>query len=191
MEKIEKEKLIKLCSVLNNFNCLQLLYGKVYKSSELAFFLENSNYVVLGRGIINSKSLNILEGQDKLKYIEENFIQIQSEKEFQAFKENLLLTKKETDQQNQISVEQWKIKLKNVIEENTSESISDEDKKKIFETILNCPIKKEEIEPYYWEVFDIVGTAEKTRNIFNAKDGIKLNKNNITQKNRYNKEEEN
>ncbi|NME35602.1 MULTISPECIES: hypothetical protein [Fusobacterium] len=191
MEKVEKEKLIKLCSVLNGFNCLQLIYGKIYKVSELTILLENSNYIILGTGVIESKNLDKLEGQEKLKYIEENIIQIQTEEEFQAFKEKLILEKKEHAQQKEFSEKQWETILKNTIEENTSKNTSSEEKNRIFKIVVNCPVKKEEIKPYYWEVFDIVGTAEKTRNIFNAKDGIKLNKNDFPQKNRENKEEEN
>lgn len=185
------EEIIKLSYQLNNYDLLDKLFGKVYRESYLKEVIYESDYIILGRGVMSREKLLSIKENRTIEIFEKNFILIQNEEELQAFESKLAFEKKENDQQNQISVEQWKIKLKNVIEENTSESISDEDKKKIFETILNCPIKKEELESYYWEVFDIVKTAEKTRNIFNTKDGIKLNKNDFPQKNRYNKEEEN
>lgn len=190
MEKQEIEKIISLCSLLNDSNCLLLLYGKVYDISNVQSLIYDSEYIILGIGVIK-KEVYKFEGKEKLEYIKKNLNPIQNEEEFQAFEEKLTFEKKENDQRMQLSVVQQEAKLKKVIEENTSESTSNEDKKKIFEIVLNCPIKKEAIKPYYWEVFDIVGTAEKTRNIFNAKDGIKLNKNDFPQKNRYNKEEEN
>lgn len=185
------EEIIKLSYQLNNYHLLDKVFGKVYRESYLKEVIHESDYIILGRGVMSRENLLSIKENRTIEIFEKNFILIQNEEELQDFENKLAFEKKENDQQKQISVEQQKAKLKKAIKENTSESISDEDKEKIFEIVLNCPIKKEEIKSYYWKVFDIVGTAEKTRNIFNAKEGIKLNKNDFPQKNRENKEEEN
>ena len=185
------EEIIKLAYQSNKNYLLDTIFGKVYNESCLKELINKTDYLILGRGVISRDNLVSIKKDKTIEILEKTFIPIQTEDEFQAFKERLVLEKKEGDQQKQTTTEQWKVKLKEVIEENTPEGTSDEDKEKIFEIVLNCPIKKKEIKHYYWEVFDIVGIAEKTRNIFNAKDGIKLNKNDFPQKNRYNKEEEN
>lgn len=185
------EEIIKLAYQSNKNYLLDTIFGKVYNESCLKEVINKTDYLILGRGVISRNNLVSIKKDKTIDILEKTFIPIQTEDEFQAFKERLVLEKKESDQQKQTTTEQWKVKLKEVIEENTPEGTSDEDKEKIFEIVLNCPIKKVELTPYYWKIYDIVGTAEKTRNILMSKDGIKIGKNEFPKKNRYNTEEEN
>lgn len=185
------EEIIKLAYQSNKNYLLDTIFGKVYNESCLKEVINKTDYLILGRGVISRNNLVSIKKDETIEILEKTFIPIQTEDEFQAFKERLVLEKKESDQQKQTTTEQWKVKLKEVIEENTPEGTSDEDKEKIFEIVLNCPIKKVELTPYYWKIYDIVGTAEKTRNILMSKDGIKIGKNEFPKKNRYNTEEEN
>ena len=180
------EEIIKLAYQSNKNYLLDTIFGKVYNESCLKEVINKTDYLILGRGVISRNNLVSIKKDKTIEILEKTFIPIQTEDEFQAFKERLVLEKKESDQQKQTTTEQWKVKLKEVIEENTPEGTSDEDKEKIFEIVLNCPIKKVELTPYYWKIYDIVGTAEKTRNILMSKDGIKIGKNEFPKKNRYN-----
>ena len=184
------KKFIELAIQLNDYYLMDKLFGKVYDESYLKKIIFGSDYIIFGRGVINKESLSKLEKEYKIEDFKENFIQIQTKEEFQNFQKKVEFEKKENKQQIITSSEELKTKLRKAIEENTSENISDEDKNKIFEIVLECPIQKDKIEPYYWKVFDIIGNAEKTRNIFNVKDGIRINKNDFPQKNRKKEKEE-
>ena len=58
-----------------------------------------------------------------------------------------------------------------------------EEKEKILNLIINSPTNKKEMENSYQEVYNILKHGQRTKELFNLKPGINLNKNDFPQKN--------
>ena len=89
-----------------------------------------------------------------------------------------------------MSEEELKEKIKQKIETEVPEA-TEEEKEKIFDLVIQAPTKKFEAEDEYWNIYDIVGSAIKTREILNIKMEKPITKNDFKAKDRKIKEKKN
>lgn len=189
---MNNNELIELAYNFDNQGALNRLFGKPYNISELKKLIYNTDYTILGIGVIPNSFLAIPDGKEKIESLVENHISIQNEDEYENFLKKLKNEKEKKDSDKKLVETIWKEKLKFTIEDLSSDTLTEEKKNQIFQIVVNSPTNsKKDIEDDYWKVLDIVGTAEKAMRIFNCKPGIKIGKNDFPQKNREKKKEEN
>lgn len=185
----EKE-LIKLACILDFPEILDSLSGDPYNLSKLKRTTYSTKYIILGRGVIKSEYFNISDDIQKLEAFNEYFIPISSEDDLKALEDRIKNEDIEAKRQKELSEDDLKEKIKQTIEEQVPEK-TEEEKKEIFDLVIQAPIKKSEVETDYWAIFDIIGNATKTREILNIKMQEKINKNDFPQNKRKNREEKN
>lgn len=185
-----EEELIKIACILDSPKIMNCLYGDPYNLSKLKRITYSTKYTILGRGVIDSEYFNISDNIKKLEAFNEYFIPISSEEELKAFEDRIKNEDIEAKRQKELSEDDLKEKIKQAIEEQVPEK-TEEEKKEIFDLVIQAPIKKSEVEIDYWAIFDIIGNATKTREILNIKMQEKINKNDFPQNKRKNKEEKN
>lgn len=185
-----EEKLIKLACILDFPEILNSLYGDPYNISELKRITYSTKYIILGRGVINSEYFDISDDIKKLEAFNEYFIPISSEEDLKAFKARIKNENIEAKRQKELSEDDSKEKIKQMIEEQVPEK-TEEEKRKIFNLVVQAPTEKSKVKDYYWNIFDIVGTAVKTREILNIKMKKSITKNDFKEKDRTLEEEKN
>ena len=187
--EMEKE-LIKLACILDFPEILDSLSGDPYNLSKLKRTTYSTKYIILGRGVIKSEYFNISDDIQKLKAFNEYFIPISSEDDLKALQDRIKNEDIEAKRQKELSEDDLKEKIKQAIEEQVPEK-TEEEKKEIFDLVIQAPTEKSKVEDYYWAIFDIVGTATKTREILNIKMEKAISKNDFKEKDRPSKEEKN
>ena len=186
-----QEKLIKVAWTLDYPEIQNSLYGDPYNISKLKIITYSTKYEILGRGVIDSEFFNISDDiKKKLEAFNEYFIPISSEEDLKAFEDRVKNENIKTEKEKILSEEELKEKIKQKIEEQVPEK-TEEEKRKIFDLAIQAPTKKSEVKDYYWKIFDIVGTAIKTREILNIKMEKAINKNEFKEKDKPSKEEKN
>lgn len=188
---MEKEKELREIAYMLDFPVvLDNLSGDPHNLSKLKRITHSRKYIILGRGVIKSEYFNILDNIQKLEAFNEYFIPISSEDDLKALEDRIKNENIEAKRQKELSEDDLKEKIKQAIEEQVPEK-TEEEKKEIFDLVIQAPIKKSEVETDYWAIFDIIGNATKTREILNIKMQEKINKNDFPQNKRKNKEEKN
>lgn len=185
-----EEELIKIACILDFPEILNSLYGDPYNISKLKRITYSTKYTILGRGVIDSEYFNISDNIKKLEVFDEYFIPISSEEELKAFEDRIKNEDIEAKRQKELSEDDLKEKIKQAIEEQVPEKM-EEEKKEIFDLVIQAPTEKSKVRDYYWGIFDIVGTAIKTREILNIKMEKAISKNDFKEKDRPLKEEKN
>lgn len=185
-----QEKLTKVAWTLDSPEILNSLCGDPYNISKLIRITYSTKYTILGRGVIDSEYFNISDDIKKLEVFDEYFIPISSEEELKAFEDRVKNENIKTEKEKILSEEELKEKIKQAIEEQVPEK-TEEEKRKIFDLAIQAPTEKSKVEDYYWAIFDIVGTATKTREILNIKMEKAISKNDFKEKDRPSKEEKN
>lgn len=94
------EEIIKLAYQSNKNYLLDTIFGKVYNESCLKEVINKTDYLILGRGVISRNNLVSIKKDKTIEILEKTFIPIQTEDEFQAFKERLVLEKKKVINRN-------------------------------------------------------------------------------------------
>ena len=185
-----KEKLKKKAYLLDFQNVLDDLCGEPYNISRVKRIVFSTKYIILGRGIINSEYFDISDDIKQLETFYEYFIPITSEEDLKALENRIESENIEAEKQKELSEEELKKKLKQKIETEIPEA-TEEEKEKVFDLAIQAPTKKFEAEDEYWNIYDIVGSATKTREILNIKMEKPITKNDFKAKDRKIKEEKN
>ena len=185
-----KEKLKKKAYLLDFQNILDDLCGEPYNISRVKRIVFSTKYIILGRGIINSEYFDISDDIKQLETFYEYFIPITSEEDLKALEDRIENENIEAEKQKELSEEELKKKLKQKIETEIPEA-TEEEKEKVFDLAIQAPTKKFEAEDEYWNIYDIVGSATKTREILNIKMEKPIIKNDFKIKDRRIKEEKN
>lgn len=185
-----EEGLIKIAWTLDFPEIMNSLYGDPYNISKLKRITYSTKYKILGRGVIDSEYFNISDNKKKLEAFNEYFIPISSEEELKAFEDRVKNENIKTEKEKILSEEELKEKIKQAIEEQVPEK-TEEEKREIFDLVIQAPTEKSKVKDYYWAIFDIVGTATKTREILNIKMEKAISKNDFKEKDRPSKEEKN
>lgn len=185
-----KEKLKKKAYLLDFQNILDDLCGEPYNISRVKRIVFSTKYIILGRGIINSEYFDISDDIKQLETFYEYFIPITSEEDLKALENRIESENIEAEKQKELSEEELKKKLKQKIETEIPEA-TEEEKEKVFDLAIQAPTKKFEAEDEYWNIYDIVGSATKTREILNIKMEKPITKNDFKAKDRKIKEEKN
>lgn len=185
-----EEGLIKIACIFDFAEILNSLYGDPYNISKLKRITYSTKYRILGRGVIDSEYFNISDDIKRLEAFNEYFIPISSEEELKAFEDRVKNENIKTEKEKILSEEELKEKIKQAIEEQVPEK-TEEEKREIFDLVIQAPTEKSKVEDYYWAIFDIVGTATKTREILNIKMEKAISKNDFKEKDRPSKEEKN
>lgn len=186
MEKINFKQIINNAISTENWELLDFALGKIYNRPKVESIIFETDYVILGRGIIKKNFLMDYCSRKGLEDITKNFYLISCDEEIKNL-EQLIFDEKNTQIiQKKNDETKWKSDLKMSIQKL---EISEEEQNIIFDIILNTPLSKKELEPDYWKVYDIVNHAEKTKQLFNFNPDISLNKNDFPKKKRNNKEE--
>lgn len=183
-----EKKIIEIAAKHDRQEIMERMFGKPFKMGKLSQLIEETNYEFLGTGVINKSILNNADGRKLLDNIEQNFIPIETQENFDNFNYKLSLIKKENEENTIKENDLFYCKLMETVEKNVPENTKDEDKNAIIEIVSNCSTNKKELGDDFNKVRNIVKTHEKTRNIFNVKPGIKINKNDFAKKDN-NKEE--
>ena len=184
------EKLKKKAYLLDFQNILDDLCGEPYNISRVKRIVFFTKYIILGRGIINSEYFDISDDIKQLETFYEYFIPITSEEDLKALENRIESENIEAEKQKELSEEELKKKLKQKIETEIPEA-TEEEKEKVFDLAIQAPTKKFEAEDEYWNIYDIVGSATKTREILNIKMEKPITKNDFKAKDRKIKEEKN
>ena len=184
------EKLKKKAYLLDFQNILDDLCGEPYNISRVKRIVFSTKYIILGRGIINSEYFDISDDIKQLETFYEYFIPITSEEDLKALENRIESENIEAEKQKELSEEELKKKLKQKIETEIPEA-TEEEKEKVFDLAIQAPIKKFEAKDEYWNIYDIVGSATKTREILNIKMEKPIIKNDFKIKDRRIKEEKN
>ena len=184
------EKLKKKAYLLDFQNILDDLCGEPYNISRVKRIVFSTKYIILGRGIINSEYFDISDDIKQLETFYEYFIPITSEEDLKALENRIESENIEAEKQKELSEEELKKKLKQKIETEIPEA-TEEEKEKVFDLAIQAPTKKFEAEDEYWNIYDIVGSAIKTREILNIKMEKPITKNDFKAKDRKIKEEKN
>ena len=184
------EKLKKKAYLLDFQNILDDLCGEPYNISRVKRIVFSTKYIILGRGIINSEYFDISDDIKQLETFYEYFIPITSEEDLKALENRIESENIEAEKQKELSEEELKKKLKQKIETEIPEA-TEEEKEKVFDLAIQAPTKKFEAEDEYWNIYDIVGSATKTREILNIKMEKPIIKNDFKIKDRRIKEEKN
>ena len=184
------EKLKKKAYLLDFQNILDDLCGEPYNISRVKRIVFSTKYIILGRGIINSEYFDISDDIKQLETFYEYFIPITSEEDLKALEDRIESENIEAEKQKELSEEELKKKLKQKIETEIPEA-TEEEKEKVFDLAIQAPTKKFEAEDEYWNIYDIVGSATKTREILNIKMEKPIIKNDFKIKDRKIKEEKN
>ena len=184
------EKLKKKAYLLDFQNILDDLCGEPYNISRVKRIVFSTKYIILGRGIINSEYFDISDDIKQLETFYEYFIPITSEEDLKALENRIESENIESEKQKELSEEELKKKLKQKIETEIPEA-TEEEKEKVFDLAIQAPIKKFEAKDEYWNIYDIVGSAIKTREILNIKMEKPITKNDFKAKDRKIKEEKN
>ena len=184
------EKLKKKAYLLDFQNILDDLCGEPYNISRVKRIVFSTKYIILGRGIINSEYFDISDDIKQLETFYEYFIPITSEEDLKALEDRIENENIEAEKQKELSEEELKKKLKQKIETEIPEA-TEEEKEKVFDLAIQAPTKKFEAEDEYWNIYDIVGSATKTREILNIKMEKPIIKNDFKIKDRRIKEEKN
>ena len=184
------EKLKKKAYLLDFQNILDDLCGEPYNISRVKRIVFSTKYIILGRGIINSEYFDISDDIKQLETFYEYFIPITSEEDLKALEDRIENENIEAEKQKELSEEELKKKLKQKIETEIPEA-TEEEKEKVFDLAIQAPTKKFEAEDEYWNIYDIVGSAIKTREILNIKMEKPITKNDFKAKDRKIKEEKN
>ena len=184
------EKLKKKAYLLDFQNILDDLCGEPYNISRVKRIVFSTKYIILGRGIINSEYFDISDNIKQLETFYEYFIPITSEEDLKALEDRIESENIEAEKQKELSEEELKKKLKQKIETEIPEA-TEEEKEKVFDLAIQAPTKKFEAEDEYWNIYDIVGSATKTREILNIKMEKPIIKNDFKIKDRRIKEEKN
>ena len=184
------EKLKKKAYLLDFQNILDDLCGEPYNISRVKRIVFSTKYIILGRGIINSEYFDISDNIKQLETFYEYFIPITSEEDLKALENRIESENIEAEKQKELSEEELKKKLKQKIETEIPEA-TEEEKEKVFDLAIQAPTKKFEAEDEYWNIYDIVGSATKTREILNIKMEKPITKNDFKAKDRKIKEEKN
>ena len=185
-----KEKLKKKAYLLDFQNILDDLCGEPYNISRVKRIVFSTKYIILGRGIINSEYFDISDNIKQLETFYEYFIPITSEEDLKALENRIESENIEAEKQKELSEEELKKKLKQKIETEIPEA-TEEEKEKVFDLAIQAPTKKFEAENEYWNIYDIVGSATKTREILNIKMEKPIIKNDFKIKDRKIKEKKN
>ena len=185
-----KEKLKKKAYLLDFQNILDDLCGEPYNISRVKRIVFSTKYIILGRGIINSEYFDISDDIKQLETFYEYFIPITSEEDLKALENRIESENIEAEKQKELSEEELKKKLKQKIETEIPKA-TEEEKEKVFDLAIQAPTKKFEAEDEYWNIYDIVGSATKTREILNIKMEKPITKNDFKAKDRKIKEEKN
>ena len=184
------EKLKKKAYLLDFQNILDDLCGEPYNISRVKRIVFSTKYIILGRGIINSEYFDSSDDIKQLETFYEYFIPITSEEDLKALEDRIENENIEAEKQKELSEEELKKKLKQKIETEIPEA-TEEEKEKVFDLAIQAPTKKFEAEDEYWNIYDIVGSATKTREILNIKMEKPIIKNDFKIKDRRIKEEKN
>ena len=184
------EKLKKKAYLLDFQNILDDLCGEPYNISRVKRIVFSTKYIILGRGIINSEYFDISDDIKQLETFYEYFIPITSEEDLKALEDRIESENIEAEKQKELSEEELKKKLKQKIETEIPEA-TEEEKEKVFDLAIQAPTKKFEAEDEYWNIYDIVGSATKTREILNIKMEKPIIKNDFKIKDRKIKEKKN
>ena len=166
--------------ITNNEIALDLTLGKPYNINKLENIILKTEYVILGKGVIKKDILKSLSFDKSLLKLTNNFIFIRCNDDLVKLEKSIQEEEARSIEQEKASEEEWKNTLKEKI---ATLSLSKEEKEKIFELILNCSTNKKEMENSYQEVYNMINHAQRTRELFKLKPGIKLNKNDFPQKN--------
>ena len=169
----------RIACITNNKPALDLALGKPYNINKLKNIILETGYVILGKGVIKKDILESLSFDKSLLKLTNNFIFIRCNDDLVELEKSIQEEARSIEQEK-ASEEEWKNTLKEKI---ATLSLSKEEKEKIFELILNCSTNKKEMEDSYQEVYNMINHAQRTRELFNLKPGIKLNKNDFPQKN--------
>ena len=169
----------RIACITNNKTALDLTLGKPYNINKLENIILETGYVILGKGVIKKDILESLSFDKSLLKLTNNFIFIRCNDDLVELEKSIQEEARSIEQEK-ASEEEWKNTLKEKI---ATLSLSKEEKEKIFELILNCSTNKKEMEDSYQEVYNMINHAQRTRELFNLKPGIKLNKNDFPQKN--------
>ena len=169
----------RIACITNNKPALDLALGKPYNINKLKNIILETGYVILGKGVIKKDILESLSFNKSLLELTNNFIFIRCNDDLVELEKSIQEEAKYVEQEK-ASEEEWKNSLKEKI---ATLPLSTEEKEKIFELILNCSTNKKEMENSYQEVYNMINHAQRTRELFNLKPGIKLNKNDFPQKN--------
>lgn len=184
------EKLKKKAYLLDFQNILDDLCGEPYNISRVKRIVFSTKYIILGRGIINSEYFDSSDDIKQLETFYEYFIPITSEEDLKALENRIESENIESEKQKELSEEELKKKLKQKIETEIPEA-TEEEKEKVFDLAIQAPTKKFEAKDEYWNIYDIVGSATKTREILNIKMEKPIIKNDFKIKDRKIKEEKN
>ena len=60
------EEIIKLSYQLNNYHLLDKVFGKVYRESYLKEVIHESDYIILGRGVMSRENLLSIKENRKI-----------------------------------------------------------------------------------------------------------------------------
>lgn len=178
------EKFIQLASLLDYPDVLRFSLQKTYNYTKLDSLIYGSNYQRLGGGVIDKKYLKEPDGRKLIENIRKYHILIQTEEEYNNFLTKLEIEQLEAKKNETMNGENWKEELRQAIEENSPSILSLEQKEHIFNIIVSSPSEKTELKKFYWQVFDIIGTANKTITLFKINPNIKIDKNTFKQKDR-------
>lgn len=183
-----KNELVRMAYELGYQNILDNLSGDPYKVSCIKKIIFSTKYIILGRGVINSEYFNISDIIKRLEAFNEYFIPILNDEGLKALEDRIENENIESEKQKELSEEELKEKIKQKIETEVPEA-TEEEKEKIFDLVIQAPTKKFEAEDEYWNIYDIVGSAIKTREILNIKMEKPITKNDFKAKDRKIKEE--
>lgn len=168
----------RIACITNNKTALDLTLGKPYNINKLENIILETEYVILGKGIIKKDILESLSFDKSLLKLTNNFIFIRCNDDLVELEKSIQEEEARSIEQEKASEEEWKNTLKEKI---ATLSLSKEEKEKIFELILNCSTNKKEMGNSYQEVYNILKYGQGTKELFNLKPGIKLNKNDFPQ----------
>lgn len=186
----KEKELMEIACMLDFPEVLDNLSGDPYNLSKLKRITHSTKYIILGRGVIKSEYFNISDDIQKLEAFNGYFIPISSEDDLKALEDRIKNEDIEAKRQKELSEDELKEKIKQAIEEQVPEK-TEEEKREIFDLVIEASVKKSEVETDYWAIFDIIRNATKTREILNIKMKEKINKNDFPTNKRKNKEEKN
>ena len=185
-----KNELVRMAYELGYQNILDNLSGDPYKVSCIKKIIFSTKYIILGRGVINSEYFNISDIRKRLEAFNEYFIPILNDEGLKALEDRIENENKKAEKEKKLSEEELKEKIKQKIKTEVPEA-TEEEKEKVFDLAIQAPTKKFEAEDEYWNIYDIVGSAIKTREILNIKMEKPITKNDFKAKDRKIKEEKN
>ena len=183
-----KNELVRMAYELGYQNILDNLSGDPYKVSCIKKIIFSTKYIILGRGVINSEYFNISDIIKRLEAFNEYFIPILNDEGLKALEDRIENENKKAEKEKKLSEEELKEKIKQKIKTEVPEA-TEEEKEKVFDLAIQAPTKKFEAEDEYWNIYDIVGSAIKTREILNIKMEKPITKNDFKAKDRKIKEE--